>query len=204
MHRHLKFCGSVFCFVFCFVSSWVCPSTAQIVQIRPVMTDTGGTPISTIAVGEEFLLNLFVQDLRADPQGVFSAFADVTYDAGLFGTNGVIVVSPTYSNGVSGEFGDLGLIDELGAVDGITPLGGDEVLLISVVMNSNNVLGTGLFELDPADVLPGSETTVYGLSAVVPSSDIQYLSTSLMVVPEPVCLGWLLIMLPVVARHRGY
>ena len=59
-----------------------------LMQFRLEVTDTSGTPISSINVGEDFQLNVYVQDLRAVPYGVFAAFLDVVYSSQYVAVNG--------------------------------------------------------------------------------------------------------------------
>ncbi len=46
-------------------------------------TGLAGNPIFTVTVGEEFLLNAYAEDLRAEPQGVWAAYIDIEYPADL-------------------------------------------------------------------------------------------------------------------------
>lgn len=58
-----------------------------VVDFRLAVTDLGGSSVSSVEVGESFLLSAYVEDLREIPigmsAGVFSAYLDVVYDAAL-------------------------------------------------------------------------------------------------------------------------
>ena len=59
-----------------------------LMAFRLEVANTSGTPISSIDVGGDFLLKVFVQDLRAPAYGVFAAFLDVLYNQQLVAVNG--------------------------------------------------------------------------------------------------------------------
>jgi hypothetical protein len=78
--------------------------------------DAAGNPINSVAVGETFTLQVSVQDLRADPTGVFSAYLDVMYDASRVAVNGPITYNADkYPFAQSGSTAVAGLVDEAGA-----------------------------------------------------------------------------------------
>jgi hypothetical protein len=52
-----------------------------VVGVRLEATDLSGNPITSVAVGSDFLVRGFVEDLRSDPSGVYAAYFDVSYDA---------------------------------------------------------------------------------------------------------------------------
>ncbi len=70
------------------------------VQMRFEITDTTGTSIDSVDVGDPFELDVFVQDVRPDTvadRGVWSAFLDVFYDAPRMSISGPITFGPDYS-----------------------------------------------------------------------------------------------------------
>ena len=77
-----------------------------------------------------------MQDLRDDATGVFAAYADVLYSADGANVQGPIIYGINYENGTSGDTSIDGLIDEVGAFDGLDRLGPDEQLLFSVLMRA--------------------------------------------------------------------
>lgn len=156
------------------------------VSIRLAVTDTNGTPITQISAGGQFLLKVFVKDLRgvgADG-GVFQAYTDVTFDSALAHVTGSVVFNnPPYGSGQLFDTGTPGLINETGALDGLDPLGDSERLLFSVPMQASGA-GTLVFQADPADGA-GHDVLLYGLNQAVPPADIDYGSATLEVSALP-------------------
>jgi cyclophilin family peptidyl-prolyl cis-trans isomerase len=133
----------------------------QDVRLRLATADLSGAPISTLSIGEEFLVQVFVQDIRQNPKGVFAAYLDVTYDpsrVSVVGEN--IVYGDPYENGKSGVLSVPGLIDEAGAFAGFTQTGSAEKFLLSVRMKADQA-GQVQFVGNPADGV-GHQILVYG------------------------------------------
>ena len=150
-----------------------------LVGFRLEITDVNGNAISSTRVGDDILLNVYVEDLRDDPSGVFSGYLDILYSANLVTANGPISYEGSvYQTGQSGDTGVPGIIDEAGATDGNTPLGGGEFFLFSVPLVAQNE-GIATFDGSPADNLPLHEVTVYGVSNVVDADLIRFGSTSI-------------------------
>jgi large repetitive protein len=143
--------------------------TNDIIALRLDVTDLSGTPITDIAVGGQFQLRGFVQDLRGAgiDRGVFAAYQDVLYSSNLVRpvsstTNPLgfqVTFGPNYPVLTSGGINTLGLINEIGAVQRTAPdgsasaLGPDEQLQFIVTMTANAV-GRATFIGDPADISP--------------------------------------------------
>ncbi|MFO0913885.1 MAG: Ig-like domain-containing protein [Pirellulales bacterium] len=138
-------------------------SAAQSVQIgvtaAPLMTitlravDAQRNPITSVPLDSSFLIQAIVDDQRPDfttDGGVFSAFMDVLFNPALVAPNGDIVFSSTYPNQRTGAVTSLGVYDEVGAVDGLSPLGTEPKLLFELPFFAKTA-GTALFESDPAD-----------------------------------------------------
>ena len=180
-------------------SSFMRPAFAvDLVQIRLQTTDLSAVPISSVDVGSEFLLRVTVEDLRdvpPDKGGVFSAYMDVAFDSAMLS----VVESPANPLGFEIEFGPdypfrlrgsidtPGLIDEVGALGGIFPIGKGEVTLFNVRLHANTVGMTTLASNSVEDVL--NEVLVFGFGSVVLPAQIIYGSTEITIVPEPSTLA---------------
>lgn len=155
-----------------------------LVGIKIELTDLQGTPIDSIAVGQEFLMNFIGVDLREfsfQRDGVFAAFADILFDSSL--------VRPVQGSSIDyadrfpavnkGAFSS-GLINELGAASDRTVASAEEESLIATVRFE--ALGTGSVNIrsEPADEVD-SEVLLYGLDDLVTSDQIEYGSASLAV-----------------------
>ncbi len=180
-------------------SSFMRPAFAEnLVQIRLQTTNLSAVPISSVPVGDEFLLHVTVEDLRdlqPDEGGVFSAYMDLVFDSVMLSvveslTNPLgfeIEFGPDYPNFHKGNINTPGLIDEVGAVDDLDPLGPGEVTLFDVRFSANTT-GTTTLVSDPAENLV-SEVTLFGLNLVVLPDQIIYGSTDITIVPEPSSLA---------------
>jgi len=136
-------------------------AVTQEVKLRLGTTALDGTPVSTIATGSEFLLSVYVTDIRPGAEGVFAAYVDVTYDSNAVSvTDPNLIYGDEYQNGKSGDATQPGLIDEAGAFAGFTKLGSAEYLLFSVQMKADDV-GQVQFAGNPADDL-GRDVLVFG------------------------------------------
>jgi cyclophilin family peptidyl-prolyl cis-trans isomerase len=152
----------------------------QEIRLRLDTADLSGTPISTISPGEEFLVQVFVQDIRQNPKGVFAAYLDVTYDASRVSVVGEsIVYGAPYENGQSGDLSVPGLIDEAGAFAGFTQTGGAEKFLLSVRMKADQA-GQVQFVGNPADGI-GHQILVYGSDLPIDWDAVTILPTTILV-----------------------
>ncbi|MBI2826467.1 MAG: hypothetical protein HYX69_17455 [Planctomycetia bacterium] len=158
------------------------------VRIRLVATDLDGNPISTVTGGDTFLLKAFVKDVREEPDGVFAAYADVTFDPSLITVIGPIAYGADYPNIHSGTI-NSGELDEIGATGDVAFLGAPERLLFSVPVQG---IGGGIasFALNPADLVAHNEhaVLVYG-AGVVPVAGIQFLDSGPITITPPPTLS---------------
>jgi large repetitive protein len=154
---------------------------APVAAIRIDLTDLEGNPITGIAVGQEFLLEMVAEDNRAfiDRDGIYGAFADITFDGLLIrpkpGTE--IDFNPTFTIARTGAL-QTGLVDELGAVSSATTATSLAESLIATIRMEALAEGNVNIVSNPADDLL-SEFLLFGLDNVLPSSAVSYGSTSL-------------------------
>ncbi len=69
------------------------------VRIRLVATDVAGNPITSVPVDTDFQIRAFVQDIRANAQGVFGTYTDITYNSSVASVAGAIAFDPFYDSG---------------------------------------------------------------------------------------------------------
>ena len=105
--------------------------------------DSGGTPVTSLQAGQDFLLRLYIQDVRSVPQGTFQAFFDVNYNASLVSAVGPITHGSAYNAAgtISGDLSVSGLIDEVGGqdTDQLRPSPRNaELLLFSIPCHASN------------------------------------------------------------------
>jgi hypothetical protein len=160
------------------VTVFVQPDLATI-RLGAAMID--GTPITSVTVGQSFLLQGFVQDLSPVAGGIFAAYLDVVYPGTAASVNGQITYGDDFPNGRSGSTSVAGLIDEVGAFDGLDQLGPNEALLFSVPMRADQA-GTFTFSTNPADVLPQHNVLLFDRDDPVPTDQIEFRTLSLSIV----------------------
>lgn len=117
------------------------------------LTKPDGTPLTSLGANQDFVLNFFVRDVRSVPHGVFAAFTDITWDSTKATVTGPIVFSSDYGGDTSGSTATAGLIDEAGAISGLSELGGAAKKVFSIPMRSS-ATGNLVFSTNPADLLP--------------------------------------------------
>jgi hypothetical protein len=148
-------------------------------RLRVQATDLAGNPIDTINPGQEFEIRGFVKDLRqpeVNDRGVFSVYVDVNYDATKMAVDldgRTIQYGDEYDGGPrpAGQItATAGLLDDIGATAGITPVGSDELLVFIVPMTATG-RGEVEFSLDPKDSQL-LEVLVFGSNDEVPANEI--------------------------------
>lgn len=157
-------------------------------RIRLVATDLLGNTITQAIATQPFLITAYVEDLRggADLHGVFQAYLDVLYNSGLISATGPISYGADFPNALSGSTATAGVIDEVGATGSpgfpANPSGEKKLFSVQVV---GIAPGTANFELNPADVVPTHDILMYGGSGAVPSDQVLYVNTSVVIAPAP-------------------
>ena len=150
-----------------------------------VVTDLNDHPISAIEIGHDFKLKAYAQDVREAPEGVFSGYLDVTFDQAVAQPkpDASFSYGDDFPNGQAGDTLSAGLLDEVGAFSGQTPLGSDPTLLFSRAFTAT-AAGTVVFAGDAADNSVDHPTLVYGLDLVVSADQVLYGTATLQVVDE--------------------
>lgn len=157
-------------------------------RFRLETRDAGDNVVNQVLVGDAFTLLVYVDDVTVADQGVFSAYLDVLYSAGLIDVNGPIEFDPVYNNFRTGDTSVDGLLDDMGAADGQDPLGPAEHKLLSVPMIAT-AGGVANFTGQPATQDPNTlqEIVLYGSGgAAVPLNQVDFGSLSLTIVESTV------------------
>ena len=101
-------------------------------------------------VGDEFLLNVYVSDVRPNPEGVYSAYLDVLFQNELVSALGSLTYGPSFGLSGDGVTTDPTLIDEGGAAAlTLDPLGSGPFLLFTATLQANKA-GQEVIVGDPA------------------------------------------------------
>ncbi len=154
---------------------------APLAEIKLELTDLQGTPITSVAVGQTFLLNFIGVDARSpfSRDGVFGAFADVLFDSSLVRPvpGSVIQYDDRFPAVQKGTFSN-GLIDELGAVtDRLSATNLAESLIATIRMEAL-ASGTVNIRSEPADDVD-SEVLLYGIDDEIEANAIAFGSVTL-------------------------
>jgi hypothetical protein len=136
-------------------------------------TDLNGSPISSVETDSFFLVGMYTEDLSPVPNGVYSAYIDMVYDASLMRlVSGPSFVSP-FVNGQSGSTTELGIIDEWGSFAGLQPTGSGRQL-VSTARFLATAAGSSLVGSGRADISPLHDVLVYGSNTTVMAELIEY------------------------------
>ncbi len=179
MSRRVVFFAVALGVFFCVSTGW-----SQVVRFRHQATDLNGTPVNSVRVGDEFLLQTFTQHVggfqSAANSGVFAAYLDISYDPLLASVAGEIEHGALYSNVKRGDLSLPGFFDNIGGVSssgeqgwGDVPIGPDEQFVFSVPMRAEDV-GYLLFVGSESLTYPMYDVLVYGEDVPVPARDIDF------------------------------
>ena len=136
-------------------------------------TDLNGAPITSVETGSFFMIDLYAEDLSPVPNGVYSAYIDMVYDASLVRlVNGPSFVSP-FVNGQSGTTTEQGIIDEWGSFAGLEPTGSGRQL-VSTAQFLATAAGSYLVGSGRADISPLHDVLVYGSNTTVMPELIEF------------------------------
>lgn len=156
---------------------------SDLVRIRLAATDANGAPITNALVGEQFFIQVFVQDRREIPKGVFQAYLDILYPQVTVQANTPLEFGVDYKNGRLGDVATPGIIDEAGAFSDQPELGPDERLLLRAPFTAL-ANGVARFGANPADV-PENQVLVYGSDIPVDPGQVLYVGTVVQIGPPP-------------------
>jgi cyclophilin family peptidyl-prolyl cis-trans isomerase len=165
-------------------------SREKLVRIRLDVADLNGDLITEVDTGDRFQLLVFVQDLRADAGGVFSAYNDITVDSDLvtaidinhgasYGQGGVPNKLLTPPQTVADVLTEPGLLDEVGSFSAsLAPLGGSERELLLIEFEAT---GSGVIQFmsNQADQGAVHEIGLYNRNGPVPNDQVDYGDVSL-------------------------
>lgn len=151
-----------------------------IAEIELGLTDLQGNAITSVDVGQTFLLTMTAVDARMFVQpGVFAAYADILFDSSLIRPEPGSAI--TYSDGFTivpkGSFSN-GLIDELGAVSNQLAASNESRSLIATVRMEALASGTVNIRSEPADD-SDSDFLLFSIDDPISSAEIAYGSVSL-------------------------
>ena len=165
----------------------------DLVEISFGLVDQFGTPISSVASGQTFGVQVFVEDLRTVAEGntfVFAGYLDMLYDAGVL-SPGSVPAGGRYdfdvdfdsdfdANAGVGTAVRDGIIDEFGSLLLQSVAEGGSVaepnLMATVFFTAGSVATTTVTQVigSPADSSPFQDTLLFDLDDPIPVSRIRY------------------------------
>jgi len=170
------------------------------VLIRLIATDLNGNPISAVQQGENFRIQVQVDDLRfnsANPgtaAGVFAAYFDLLYSMQLVSTlpgapgsnfNFAVDFADPYTAVRRGNADIPGIINEFGAVSNLTLMDNPDPMTLATITFAARSPGIANFMPDPADDIPNSDTLLFDVpGSAVPIERIRFIGASLEIVGD--------------------
>ena len=151
-----------------------------LVEYSLELTDTDGNEISSVTVGDDFVLRVLVEDLRETPRGAFAAYLDVVWSDNRVEVTGPLTYGTAFPNVHTGVTSEDNIIDEAGGTGGFNELGGGEFLVFSVPMRAVTA-GNATISADAADNSPHTDTLLFGINSAVDSDLIIYNSAEFQV-----------------------
>jgi predicted SpoU family rRNA methylase len=145
--------------------------------VRFEFVDAVDNSVDFLVAGQDYDLQVFVQDSRATAAGIQQAYFDVTYNPGVISVTGAVNAGSSYALDATGTNPTDGLIDNAGGKDTdstapATP--GSETLLFSVPVQA---IAAGSVDLSavPADLATLSPL-FFGSDVVIPLASIEFVT----------------------------
>lgn len=157
----------------------------DLVGFRLETANAAGEEITNIAVGSDFILNVYTDDLRTNGAGVFAAHLDVLFDQAIAAPSGPVTFGEVFTSGQVPAGGVVGTtdgeFDDYGGFAGFSDTLDDvEQLLFSVPMTA---VSDGVLEFTSnfADILPRREVLLLDIEQGIPEDRISFGSTTITV-----------------------
>jgi len=152
------------------------------------LSNLDGSPLTTLTAGQEFVLRVLAEDLRATPHGVFAAYVDINWDGAKAEIAGPLVYGSDYFNGPRNRafLETPGLIDEGGAFAGLDELGGGPHEVFNVPLRAMSP-GDLVFTANAAEDLL-DQVLVYDApdgQPVVAPEQVQFGQVAVTIAPAP-------------------
>ncbi|HEV3021109.1 MAG TPA: hypothetical protein VGX76_01525, partial [Pirellulales bacterium] len=142
-------------------------------NVRFELDAPGNVPVTSLSSGENFTLQVFVQDVRTQATGVYQAYFNLDYDSTVVSVNGPVAYGTAFDSGHQGNTSTAGVLANVGGIDsGLPPSPpGSEELLVSV---SFHAIAGGSFELTPVPTDIGHQVELFDSGAQYGLSQISF------------------------------
>jgi hypothetical protein len=132
--------------------------------------DAEGNPVASTAKGDEFWVEVQVQDGRTNPQGVFSAYLDIDFDMDSFEIVGDAEPLGDFTYGLLGEKTDAGWKNLGGFSDEVVPTGPG---IQSVVRFKLRATQDAILTMSAStSTVAGNDMTLWGIDSAIPVANI--------------------------------
>lgn len=156
-------------------------AATNLVRVSLKAFDANGNQITSIDPNGIIEIRGFIQDLRANGRGPFTAFTDVTFNTSrATPVQGSIVHSSTFDTTPSGAFGN-GVLDEVGGLAGLDDTGNGELEFFRARFTAAGSAGAVTFTADPADDTNQHAILLFGLDDPVADNQVEYGSVTVAV-----------------------
>lgn len=115
------------------------PQATTKADLYLVAVDENGDELSQVSPGQEFWLELRGSDLRENPEGIFSAYANVDFSSSDIEVNGDVSGGKNYTYRVRGIVGRTGIVGWGAVSNSSSPLGNLEEPIVRIPMKANAV-----------------------------------------------------------------
>ncbi|MGD9719730.1 MAG: hypothetical protein AB7O59_00755 [Pirellulales bacterium] len=159
-------------------------------RVTVITTDLGGTPISTIDVGEDFLLQVFVQDIRNPPAvagGIAAGYLNVDYDGVLvsISPSAPIEYDPFFTAWQTGNLDEPGRIVGAGAYSISFEAPGTALQALFSIPATATAPGGVAFTPSFFEAEDGRNVLLFVYDSPLLESEIDFVGATLSIVPEP-------------------
>jgi hypothetical protein len=163
-----------------------------LIRYRTEVDDIFGNPTSSVTVGDDFLVKVFVQDVRTpipNFSGVFGASIDLSFQSNLASYQ-FLAINNEFSLTQQVTFPTLDLITVSGARDSVLAPGSSEDLFFTLTFHA---VTPGLDVFVPSfNGLLGQDSLLYGLDLAVSESQSTFEGATVAIVPEPSTMALML------------
>ena len=132
--------------------------------------DADNNPITSTAKGDEFWVEVTLQDERSNGQGVYSAYVDLGFDTNSFEIVGNSEALGGFTNKLTGQKTSDGWKNLGGFRDSATPSGSGAQSLVRFKLRA--IEDAALNMTVTPSAIPGSELTLYGVDSIIPVASI--------------------------------
>lgn len=147
-------------------------------SIAVELVDANGSPLTSATIGQTFKARILVDDLRANPSGVFAAYLDMAYNSALVEVQGAINTGTVYTNARTGSLTTVGVVEEIGGVSASTSPVGSGAKFLGEITFRTKAAGQAIFTTNVPEG-GGTEFLLFGRNTAIPFGQVSFGQASL-------------------------